>query len=424
MKISRFTKLVDIDNQTSILYNAFSRQYITMTPEKREIVLKFLGEMNKGIYSQEEIEIFSEMTRKKIIVSDEENEVKQIEELENNECHRKDKFQIVIYTTNQCNFRCVYCTQEHIPKKLEEETIERIIMLITDIAEEVDEIELNWFGGEPLLQYENIVRILKMTNKICEKNHCICSSNVVTNGYLLNRERLVELRKLNVKQMQITVDGNKKLHDKQRILINGGGTYDTILNNICQALESGIKITLRVNVGGKITLDVLDEIPAKYRAEVVVSIANLFQNKNKISTYEMAKQAIQRGYRYQERYNSYAKCIANKKNSLYIDADGRILLCSNTCTDEKEIGKLQDKGKIEYSDKEKKKKMQSVSIVQNEQCKNCIELPLCIGDCKYWRMKQNGRCVGKRPDGMILEERARLDYYDDKKHEKIGERMR
>ena len=421
MKISQFTKLVDIDNRISILYNTFSRQYITLLPEKREMVLKFLGEINKGLYSKEEIEIFSEMTKKKIIVFDEENEVKQIEELENNACHRKDKFQIVIYTTNQCNFRCVYCTQEHIQKNLEKDTIEQIIELIASIAKEVDEIELNWFGGEPLLQYENIVRILKITNEICEQNHCICSSNVVTNGYLLNRKRLEELRKLNVKQMQITVDGNKKLHDKQRILINGRETYDIILNNICMALESGIKVTLRVNVGGKITLDVLDEIPIKYRKDVVVSIANIFQNKNKISTYEMAKQAIRKGYRYQGRYNSCAKCIANQQNSLYIDADGRILLCSNICTDEKAIGKLQKKGKVEYSDKGKKKKLQSVSTVQNEQCRKCIELPLCIGDCKYWRMDQNDRCLGKRPDGMTLEERARIDYYDDEKHKKEAE---
>lgn len=418
MKISKFTKLVNINSQTSILYNTFSRQYITLLPEKKEKILNFLKEINRGVYSEEEIKIFSELTKKKIIVFDEENEIERIRELEYKACHRNDKFEIVIYATNRCNFRCAYCTQEHVEKNLKKETIEQIIEFIEKTAENVDEIELNWFGGEPLLQYNDIVKILKRANAVCEKYHCVCSSNIVTNGYLLDRKKLMELRQLNVKQMQITVDGNREIHDRQRILINGKGTYDIILKNVCMALEIGIKVTLRVNIGEEIALEVLDQIPIKYRERVVVSIANIFQNKSKISTYEMAKQVIEKGYRYQGRYNSYAKCMASKSNSLYIDTDGSILLCSNTRTDENAIGKLQKNGMLEYSDIEKKKKLQAVSILQTEQCKNCIELPLCIGDCKYWRMNHNDKCSGKRADGMTLEERAKIDYYDDKKREK------
>lgn len=413
MRVSQFTRFVTIDKNISILYNALSRRYITLLPESKKSVLEFLEEINKGKYTRREIDIFSEMVRKRIIVSDAEEEIETLRKLEYDASHQEHKFQMVIYTTNKCNFRCIYCTQNHVGKTFEEQTIEQIMKFIEKKTEEVQEMELNWFGGEPLLQYEDIVRILSRVNPMCERNNCACTSNIVTNGFLLNEKKIKNLHKLHVKQMQITVDGNRETHDKQRILINGQGTYDVILKNICMAIEEGIQITLRINIGEKIALDVLDEIPVQYRENVVVSIANIFQNKSKISTYEMAKQVIQKGYRYQGRYNTYAQCIANKKNSLYIDANGSILLCSNTCTDEKPIGRLQSDGQVEYSNLEKRNVQQRVSILQNAKCKGCVELPLCVGRCKYGVTK-NDKCEGKRADGLTFEERARLDYYQDK----------
>lgn len=414
MKISRFTKIVKVDNQTSILYNTFSRQYIELLPKTKDQILSFLDEVNKGVYSQEEITLFSEMVNKHIIVSEETDELEQIRKAEYNACHKRNKFEIVIYTTNRCNFRCTYCTQDHLGKNLEENTIKQVIELIERISQEVDEIELNWFGGEPLLQYSDIVTILKQVNKICKRNHCRCSSNMVTNGFLLDEEKIKELHQLNVRQMQITVDGNRKIHDKHRVLVNGAGTYDVILKNICLALETGILVTLRVNIDKSTTLDILDEIPVAQRKNVMVSIANLFQNKEKVSTYKMAKIAIEKGYRYQGRYNSYAQCIANKKNSLYIDADGSILLCSNTCTQEPAIGMLEGQGQIVYCDLKKREELQNHSILENPKCRDCVELPLCVGRCQYGRKNHSEKCFGKRFDALTLVERAKMDYYYDK----------
>ena len=70
MKVSQFTRFVTIDKNISILYNALSRRYITLLPESKKSVLEFLEEINKGKYTRREIDIFSEMVRKRIIVSD------------------------------------------------------------------------------------------------------------------------------------------------------------------------------------------------------------------------------------------------------------------------------------------------------------------------------------------------------------------
>lgn len=46
-------------------------------------------------------------------------------------------------------------------------------------------------------------------------------------------------------------------------------------------------------------------------------------------------------------------------------------------------------------------------------CKQCIELPYCIGRCQIGA--NNNECLGILNDGLSIEERARLDYLFDKR---------
>lgn len=70
----------------------------------------------------------------------------------------------------------------------------------------------------------------------------------VTNGYELD-EYLDLFEKLKLGRFQVTVDGTAKINDRRRIHKSGGGSYERILKNIELALQRGIKISLRVNIG-------------------------------------------------------------------------------------------------------------------------------------------------------------------------------
>ena len=61
--------------------------------------------------------------------------------------------------------------------------------------------------------------------------------------------------------------------------------------------------------------------------------------------------------------------------------------------------------------------LQTVTARDNPECRKCIELPFCIGSCKYARLKDNSKCLGKSGDGLSLQERALLDYYSDLQNE-------
>lgn len=114
-------------------------------------------------------------------------------------------------------------------------------------------------------------------------------------------------------------------------------------------LKQGIRVTLRINVDKENIYDiseVLDGIPWEYRSQVQISICNFFQNEVEFSTYELLKQAIEKGYAYAGRINRYVGCHASVKNAAVIDTSGDVLLCSNTDLQEKRMGYINNDGKI------------------------------------------------------------------------------
>lgn len=208
MRVSNYTVNVQIDKEKNMLYNTWSRKYYVYNNKDKDRIKFFLDNINKGIYSEEEVSLFQELMNKKIIVSDKINEVKEIKLLETQKNVMNDEFHITIFLTNNCNFNCEYCTQEHIKKNLEDDVSQELLSFIRKITKQVKILKVDWFGGEPLLQYEKMKKLLCDINNICQENNCSLISGIVTNGYLLNEQRIKELKELSVKSMQITVDGN------------------------------------------------------------------------------------------------------------------------------------------------------------------------------------------------------------------------
>lgn len=94
--------------------------------------------------------------------------------------------------TNQCNKRCEYCDLNFSDRILSETNINYFIEFINDNAHKFWEIRVNFFGGEPLLQFKNIEYILE---KISAKNILY---SIWTNWILLDEKKYKILNKNNV----------------------------------------------------------------------------------------------------------------------------------------------------------------------------------------------------------------------------------
>lgn len=264
MKISRYIEQVQIDDETKLIYNPIDKQYFRYKKLDESKIKGLLQNLNKGVYSKQEIEILKELINKKIVLSDKADEFDEMMFKENQIRYESDTFHIMIIVTNGCNFRCLYCIQEHESIALSNESASRILKLIENKVNEVKKVKITWFGGEPLLQYKRIKEIMEKAIEIGEKYNCQIEAAMVSNGYLLNEEIILDLKKLNFNMLQITVDGDKNTHDKRRFLANGDGTYNVILQNVQMIVKNNIPLLLRINVDEtnfENAYSLLEEIP-------------------------------------------------------------------------------------------------------------------------------------------------------------------
>ena len=414
MRISRYSKEIKVDDKKYVLYNTYTRKYYEYSYDEKHEIQSLLNHLNKENYSVQEAECIKALYERGIIISDSENELLLVELKEDKKRNDEKNYHITILPTNACNFRCSYCTQSHEVHVMTEKVQKNIIDFINIMSKSKEKIGITWFGGEPLLQYSLINNVMSNVQKICDSNGCKLQTDFVTNGYLLTEAMIINMKEFGTYALQITVDLNKSIHDKRRILANGEGSYDVIIDNIKKVLKHNIKLVLRINIDEAMLtypFDALMDIPYEYRHLVTVSISNIFQAKYKISSYNILKRAIDLGYQI-ERKNSFRGCSTCNMNNINIDTNGNILFCTGT-KGNVDIGRLLEKGIARYNNKQEYFSNINKTLLHNMKCKQCIELPYCIGRCQIGA--NNNECLGILNDGLSIEERARLDYLFDKR---------
>ena len=136
---------------------------------------------------------------------------------------------ITIMPTEACNFRCIYCYEDHNAAYLSEKQINNIKTFILDKIKSHNIVSLNWFGGEPTLCKEKILDVNRtILENLPDGKEFV--SNMTTNGYLLSVKDFIDYYNVGIRDYQITIDGF--IHDKTRFLTNGNPTFSIIMNNL------------------------------------------------------------------------------------------------------------------------------------------------------------------------------------------------
>ena len=91
---------------------------------------------------------------------------------------------------------------------------------------------IEWFGGEPLISFGMLKDVTNELNRFFKRNKISYFYGATTNAYLLDNEKIDFMLASGFKFFQITLDGNKDTHDKQRPLRDGSPTWETIFNNL------------------------------------------------------------------------------------------------------------------------------------------------------------------------------------------------
>ncbi len=281
---------------------------------------------------------------------------------------RNDKLSLIILPTEDCNFRCTYCYEDFARGKMKPRVIENLKKFISNQKGLISDLNVEWFGGEPLMAYNIVIEILEHI-KISLPDINFASS-MTTNASLLDLVKAQRLSKLGMKAYQISLDGFGETHDKTRVKRNGGGTFDLIWNNLVNLQQSDIDFAIKLRI--HYNPDTLREIPTLLKKlEKQFSMDSRFSiflkaigkyggdGDDKIKTFSHDFQDIietkfisstkmqgQGGSR-KASFENFPVCYACKPNNYVIRSNGMLSKCTVDLSDNKNIiGELLEDGTI------------------------------------------------------------------------------
>lgn len=311
-----------------------------------------------------------------------------------------ERLQIIIFAHGDCNFRCKYCYEKFDNKPIRN-NIDKITRFISEKVNEKNykTLQISWFGGEPLLGCREIFKISKRVKELALERNLEYISDMTTNGFLLTKKlatRLIE--EANISMFQITIDGAKDGHDKQRLARSGVGTYEQIYKNLTDLKDSSLvyKVLLRFNVSQENYSSVLDffhhdgnTFKNDKRFSVIIrNVGDWGQGERSCSydvrllekshVYELSRFAISKGYDVADPIfyiSNHLGCYAQREDSFAIDVDGNILKCTVALYSEENIIGCLDSRILDVE----REKLWINRFQLMQRCKNCNLLLICKG---------------------------------------------
>ncbi|MGL5713530.1 MAG: radical SAM protein [Paraclostridium sp.] len=408
MKFSKYNFFVESDELDSdiIAYNALSNSLALISRDKYKKYLDFEKE-NKDI---DDKELIDDLYKGCFLIDDSVNEIDSIRFSMYKDRFETGKLALTLAPTMDCDFRCVYCYEKgkNDSKHMSLDTQQSIIALIDEKKDNLDQLNIVWYGGEPLLAIDIIENLSTEIIKICEENNIVYDSYIVTNGYGLTRDICEKFKKCNITAMQITIDGPAHIHDTRRILVDGKPTYKKIIDNIVECKDLLPRVALRINVD-KNNVKYLDDLLKEFNENNILDSVNPYlghvRNTNDcysdntcLSIFEYSEVDYQfdsmlHNYGVPQNILKYlpkrvtAYCGADYINSHTVDPNGDLYRCWS------DIGNLAKRvGNINKRDFVINKNITDFMLFDattTEKCRNCKVLPLCMGGCP---IKEDKHC--------------------------------
>lgn len=193
---------------------------------------------------------------------------------------------VKIFSTNKCNAKCYYCFESGI------KFIDMSPKIATQTAKFIksfydkNELQINWFGGEPLLNFDVIRQI---TTDLVSDGYNL-TTHITTNGSLITQEYIdFFLANYSKVSFQVTIDeiGEAYYKVKQYDNLGVNEAYSTIIHNTKMLLDNGVSTRIRINFHkkklerAKIVFETLKEVFKDYEDLVIYLAPLTFDNEKR-----------------------------------------------------------------------------------------------------------------------------------------------
>lgn len=354
------------------------------------------------------------------LVPESTNELNKLRALHGRQQYRNDRLELILLASEECNFRCVYCYETFPRGTMEPWVRQAVIALAERRMKQLRSMNVEWFGGEPLLGLEAIREIAPRVKAMSEENGVHYTSSMTTNGFLLTKEVFEELLGYGVTHYQISLDGNSADHDCKRVLKGGGPTFQTIYDNlraIRTTSATGFLITIRINFDHTNLPNVhnfLEMLRQDFVGDERFQLRfypvgkwggkqdadlNVCGTSGHASKLALEKLTTSYGVKAEahlptmQAANGAGVCYAARPHNYLIGADGKIMKCTISLDQDPAniVGHLKPDG-VPDLDLEKLARWVAPAFEDDTQCKKCFYSPTCQGiSCPKIRMDSGER---------------------------------
>ena len=381
--------------------------FSTRQLSKIQVKEETLKAIEKGEISPGNEEILAKLG---MIVPDREEEKKSVLTLFERINRMNPGMDFIVVLNMDCNFACKYCFEGELKGNLymSLETADRFIGFVKEkFTDNKDNLLVDFYGGEPLLSFDLIKYISTDLKSFTGERGASYSFSLVTNGSLLKRQIVEDLIEHGLKSVKITLDGPAEIHNKNRPFKSGTPSFDILIKNIKETCD-----LIKINLGGNFEIDnyrefplLLDYLeqegltpeklgiikfdPVARRTERVMNPTDYkggcmsLGEPWLIDANEVLREEIlKRGYKTLNM--SQKLCMVESQHSYVVNYDGTLYKCPGLIGMEEFIVGNIEEGVFDYS------KSHKLGMWKNNECADCVYLPLCYGGCRYMTFLRDG----------------------------------
>jgi len=351
------------------------------------------------------------------LIEESANEFRQVQLAFGQKQYRSDALELILLTSEDCNFRCTYCYEDFARGTMLPWVREGIKNLLRKRIQELKYFSVSYFGGEPLYGFSAIEDLAPYFAGICREHGVTLSSAITSNGYLLTPEIAEKLLAWGVTSYQITVDGAPEDHDCSRPTRDGSGTFETILANLrsLKLRPESYRVDLRVNfdrrnhsrmnhffdiIAGEFQGDPRYQL--KFRAVGQWGGANdanldvCGQDEKHQVKRQLEDEARRRGLKtaggiLEINHSGSEVCYAARPYNLIVGASGKLMKCTIVLDkeDHNVVGAIDANGELTLN-RDRMALWTEPAFESDGKCQKCVVLPLCHGmHCPLVRMEEN-----------------------------------
>lgn len=138
-----------------------------------------------------------------------------------------------LHVSHDCNLRCEYCFAETGDfgtgrKIMTPETGKKAIDFLIEKSCGRENLELDFFGGEPLMAWDTVTETVDYARSIEKQHGKNFRFTITTNGVLLDDDKIDYINR-EMSNCVLSLDGRKEVNDRIRRTPNGKGSYDAIV---------------------------------------------------------------------------------------------------------------------------------------------------------------------------------------------------